>query len=268
MTKAAGYIRVSTAGQAEHGLRLEIQRDAITTYCRTHGLELVTIYEDAGVSGANGITGRRGWLLLAEALEGREFETVVVAKLDRLARDLMLQETMLANVQKQGGKLVSIQEPDLCSDDPSRTFFRQVAGAMSQYEKSIIVGRLKHGRNKKTKQGGYAGGWLPYGYAVDGQGREAVPMVDEAAAATVKRIFAEYAKGSSMKRLADAFNAEGVPTARGGRWAQATVQTILANDFYAGDQADGRQGHEAIITQRQFNACQRRMSEACRRPAA
>lgn len=265
---AAGYIRVSTVGQAEHGLGLEVQRERIAAWCKAQGLELVTVYEDAGVSGANGIADRRGWPLLAEGLEAGEFDTVVVMRLDRLARDLVLQETMLKHVLLAGGTLASTQEPDLCSEDPGRIMVRQLFGMVAQYEKAMIVARLRYGRNKKTRHGGYSGGWVPYGYVVAGQGREAAPVVDQAAAAIVRRIFGDYAKGSSMKRIADALNTEGVATARGGTWAQATVRTILANDFYTGEEADGRKGHEAIITRRQFNACQKRMGEARRRPAA
>ena len=46
MRRAAGYIRVSTAGQAEHGLGLDIQRDAIAEYCQREGLDLVAVFED------------------------------------------------------------------------------------------------------------------------------------------------------------------------------------------------------------------------------
>lgn len=272
MKKTAGYTRVSTVGQAEHGLGLGIQREAITEYCKRHGLELVEIFEDAGISGANGIEDREAWPRLVEALEQKAFRAVVVLRLDRLARDLMLQETMLANVQELGGELISIDEPDLCDGDPTRTMFRHIKGAISQYEKAMIVTRLKAGRRKKVRQGGYAGGWLPYGYSAQGQGPDAKPVIDEREAAVVKEVFLEYAQGKSMAQIAVGLAAAGVPTARGGRWAQGTVQTILSNPFYTGQVEEGgrvsRKGHEAIITKRLFSTCQRRMEAARRRPKA
>ena len=274
MTKAAGYARVSTAGQAEHGLGMDIQREAIAEFCAREGLELVQNFEDAGVSGANGVADREGWPLLVNGLEAGQFSTVIVLRLDRLARDLMLQENMLANVRELGGELVSVDEPDLCNGDPTRTLFRQMKGAISEYEKAMIVARLKAGRRKKVRQGGYAGGWLPYGYTTEGQGTEARPVVDQHAAETVRRVFAEYLNGASMKRIADGLTADGIPTARGGKWAQGTIAAILANPFYTGQvQSDGalvRGGHEAIVTAKQFRAAAKRMGEARRRgrPAA
>lgn len=270
--QAAGYIRVSTVGQAEHGLGLDIQREAIGEYCAREGLDLVAVFEDAGVSGANGVAEREGWPQLVTALEEGQFSVVVVLRLDRLARDLMLQETMLGNVQELGGAMVSIDEPDLCTSDPTRTLFRQIKGAISEYEKAMIVARLKAGRRKKTRQGGYAGGWLPFGYAAEGQGAEARPVVDPVTAPVVKRVFREYARGASMKTIADGLRADGIPTARGGQWAQATVRAILANAFYTGRvERDGvtlRNGHEALVSERQFRACARRMQEARRGPVS
>jgi len=259
MIQAAGYVRVSTAGQAEHGLGLDIQREAITEYCQREGLQLVAIHEDAGISGANGVEDREGWPQLVSALEAGEFTRVVVMRLDRLARDLMLQENMLANVQLLGGELVSIDEPDLCDGDPTRKLFRQIKGAISEYEKNMIVARLRAGRRRKVRNGGYAGGWLPYGYVVQGEGTSAKPAVETAGMTIVRRVFAAYARGASMKSIADTLNRQQVPTARGGRWAQATVRAILTNDFYLGATA------EPIISTRQFQTCQRRMAKARKR---
>jgi len=268
--RAAGYVRVSTAGQAEHGLGLGIQREAIAEYCKREGLELVGVYEDAGISGSNGVEDRIGWPELVDALEDREFSVVVVLRLDRLARDLMLQENMLATVQVLGGDLVSIDEPDLCNGDPTRTLFRHIKGAISEYEKAMIVARLRAGRRKKARQGGYPGGWVPYGYKLEGEGTEARPVVDEAAAAIIRRIFTEYAQGSSMKRIAEGLTADGVSTAKGGKWAQATIATIVRNAFYAGRvERDGvvmRNGHEAIIPEDLFRACAERAEGARRGP--
>jgi DNA invertase Pin-like site-specific DNA recombinase len=264
VTKAAGYIRVSTGGQAEHGLGLDIQRDAIAAYCKREGLDLVGIYEDAAVSGSNGEADREGWPLLVEGLKAGEFSVVVVMRLDRLARDLMLQETLLLGVQRLGGELVSIDEPDLCNGDPTRTMFRQIKGAVSEYDKAMIVARLKAGRRKKARQGGYSGGWVPYGYIIEGQGTDARPVVDEAAAAVVRGIFETYGSArskASLHYIADWLNGTGVPTARGGRWAAQTVRVILTNPFYL-----GRDGHEAIITEKVFQACAKRMARRSKPP--
>jgi len=234
MTKVAGYIRVSTKGQAEHGGGLENQADTIREYCTANGLDLVDLYEDAGVSGANGIESRDALPELLGDLDAGLFEAVVIVRLDRLARDLMLQETIIADVVKRGGTLHSIAEPDLCSADPTRTMVRQIMGAIAQYEKALIVKRLAGGRRRKRRNQGYAGGWVPLGYSIDGDGRQARPEVDQAGAEVVRRVFAEYAAGASTRAIAEGLTADQVPTQRGGKWAAATVGTILGNPAYKG----------------------------------
>ncbi len=230
--KAAGYIRVSTETQVESGQGLSIQRAAIEQYCATTGLALLGCFEDAGVSGANDIAQREGWLQLIEGLREGEFSVVVIVRLDRLARDLMLQETMLADVRRLGGGLISIDEPDLCSDDPSRVLFRQMKGAISQYEKSMIVARLQAGRLAKRRLGGYIGGSvIPLGLRVQGEGREAM-LVPDQQVRTVGRIFQAYLGGMSMAKIADQLRANSVPTKRGGRWTQQQVSDILHNEVY------------------------------------
>lgn len=265
MKRAVGYVRVSTIGQAEHGLGLDIQKDAITAYCQREHLQLVGLYEDAGVSGANGVSERVGWPKLVDALEQREFEVVVLLRLDRLARDLMLQENMLTNVLELGGELLSIDEPDLCDGDPTRVMFRQIKGAVSQYEKAMIVARLRAGRRKKARMGGYSGGWLPYGYKAEGAGRLAKPIVDPGEASVVRSIFQEYERGLPMRAIANALALRAIRTRRGGQWHASTVQAILSNEFYTGrSERDGvvcHTGHEGIIGCDLWNACQTRMGE-------
>jgi len=230
--KAAGYIRVSTNTQVENGQGLSIQRAAIEQYCATAGLALLGFFEDAGISGANDIGQRGGWLQLIEGLREGKFSVVVISRLDRLARDLMLQESMLADVRRLGGELVSIDEPDLCSEDHSRVLFRQIKGAISQYEKAMIVARLQAGRLAKRRLGGYIGGSvIPLGLRVAGEGSEAMLVPDEQVG-TVRRILRDYLGGMSMKKIADRLAADGVPTKRGGRWTQQQVSDILHNEVY------------------------------------
>ncbi len=230
--KAAGYVRVSTNTQVENGQGLSIQRAAIEQYCATAGLVLLGFFEDAGVSGANGIGQREGWLQLIEGLREGKFSVVVISRLDRLARDLMLQESMLADVRRLGGELVSIGEPDLCSEDHSRVLFRQIKGAISQYEKAMIVARLQAGRLAKRRLGGYIGGSvIPLGLRVQGEGSEAMLVPDEQVG-TVRRIFQAYLGGVSMKKIADRLTSDGIPTKRGGHWTQQQVSDILHNEVY------------------------------------
>ena len=88
------------------------------------------VLADAGISGGNGLDSRRS---LAEALariEDHEATVLVVYRLDRLARDLLLQETIMERLGLGGGSVVSVSEPEIDSDDPTRILVRQVLGAL------------------------------------------------------------------------------------------------------------------------------------------
>ena len=88
----------------------------------------------------------------------------LLEKLDRLARDLMIQETIIGDLRKYGFELVSVAEPDLCRDDPTRKLMRQIFGAISEYEKTMIVIKLRGARQRKKARTGRGEGRKPYGH--------------------------------------------------------------------------------------------------------
>jgi hypothetical protein len=85
----------------------------------------------------------RPWSEMMTALHSNGVRTIIIEKLDRLARDLMIQEATIADLQRDGFTLVSVQEPDLMASDPSRIAFRQMMGVFAQYDKSQIVLKLR-----------------------------------------------------------------------------------------------------------------------------
>ena len=93
--KVIAYCRVSTDNQKEEGT-IGLQVDAIKEYCQKNGFYLVDTYKDEGVSG--GLEDRPALASLFDFLEGDEgkgIEAVIVWKLDRLARDLYVQEHLI-----------------------------------------------------------------------------------------------------------------------------------------------------------------------------
>jgi site-specific DNA recombinase len=227
--KIAGYCRVSTENQKEEGT-IAIQRAALKEYAEAKGYELVEVFSDDGVSG--GLEHRPGLSTLFEYLEEHpEVAGVLIWKLDRLARDLMIQENLIRDFEKRGKSLISTKEPDLDSGDPTRVFIRQVLGATSQYEKAMITMRMTGGRVNKARKGGYAGGFPAYGYEAAGGDLK----VDQEQAETVKTIFRmRRYQHKSFREIARALNEQGTRTARGGKWHASTVQYICSNLLYRG----------------------------------
>jgi site-specific DNA recombinase len=248
-TPVAGYIRVSTQEQAEHGNGLAAQEEAIRTYCDQHRLHLVRIYEDGGVSGGNGIEDRVALPRMLSDLYRGDFEAIVVARLDRLARKIALQEAIVEDLRKHGGLLLSVAEPDLCSEDPARILMRQMLGVFAEYERNLITARLTAGRRRKKCEGGYTGELLPLGYRVKGQGKRARVVVVESEAEVVQMIFDLYEQGLTMRQIARRLTQDGVRTKRGGTWRHSQIKAILANEAYCAGQ------YPPIIDRVQWEAC-------------
>ena len=95
--KVLGYTRVSTQEQVT-GFGLEVQAKAIKDYAKANGLRLVRTFSDEGLSGSNGIEKRIGLARVREAAVNGEVKAVIIYRLDRLARDLGLQEMFMADM--------------------------------------------------------------------------------------------------------------------------------------------------------------------------
>jgi DNA invertase Pin-like site-specific DNA recombinase len=220
--KVIGYVRVSTQEQVG-GFGLDVQRKAIKDYCAANGLRVVETLADEGQSGTNGLDARVG---LAEALaivERREVSGIVVARMDRLARDLLLQETLMARMRQAGAEVISVSEPDMDSDDPTRVLVRQVLGSISQYERALIRGRMMAGKAAKVSQGGYGGGRPPFGWRAEG--KELVPEPGEQEAiALVRRLSDE---GLSTRQIATRLEEAGIRPKAGGHWSSVQVLRII-----------------------------------------
>lgn len=227
--RIAAYLRVSTDRQAEEGLGLDVQRQAIRAWARREGHKVASWHTDEGVSGSNGLDTRDALPDAVTEVRDCRAEGIAVYRLDRLARDLILQETLLREIAGLGGRVFSTMpgEQDVIEDDPedpSRRLIRQVLGAVSEYERSLIRLRLRNGRRRKAERGGYAYGSPPLGWRTEA--RELVPEPSEQAALT--RIRQLRGQGASVRAIAATLTAEGHQPKRGGQWHPETVRRILA----------------------------------------
>lgn len=225
------YCRVSTDNQKEEGT-INLQIDAIKEFCDKKGFKLVEIFKDEGVSG--GLEDRPALASLfnfLEGVEGKEIEAVVIWKLDRLARDLYIQEHLIKKLELLKKRLISTKEPDLGSNDPMRKAFRQFMGIVAELEKAFITMRLSGGRIHKAKKGGYAGGRIALGYLT----KEKELQPKEREVETIKMIFAlKKRKRLSINEIARFLQEQGYETKRGGGWYASTVSYILKNPIYKG----------------------------------
>lgn len=213
MTKAFAYLRVSGKGQVE-GDGFTRQLEAIRGYAKEHGVRLVRTFREEGVSGAKDLVDRPAFVEMMTALHSNGVQLVLIERLDRLARGLMVQESIIESLRKEGFQLLSVTEPDVLQNDPTRKLMRQILGAFAEYEKIMIVLKLRAARGRVKAREGRCEGAKPYG-ALQGE-----PEV----IASMKTL---RAGGLSFDRIAAELNAEGIRPRRGQKWGGFVVNRIL-----------------------------------------
>jgi DNA invertase Pin-like site-specific DNA recombinase len=215
---AVAYLRVSSKGQLRgHGLAR--QRRAVELWAKSHGYELSAVYLEQGVSGSLAQRPELARMLLELEQLHPQASLVLVEKLDRLARDLIVQETIIAQVQRLGRSLASASEgPDLLDSDPSRKLVRQLFGAIAEYDKAITVAKLAAARARKRSLCGRCEGRKPFG-----------SRPGEAETLQRIKLLRRRHRGErlSYERIARTLNAEARPTRTGRPWHEATVRKIV-----------------------------------------
>ncbi len=200
------YTRVSSERQDE-GQSPEVQAADIKQYCIANKLATPTIVHEAasatrpmlpvtlpGVekNDDQAVAPRPLLLALLSYLVDKPGRHLIVWKLDRLARLQYEQEMLLELLRRRGVTVHSVQatEQQLLTGeseliDPARVFFRQVMGAVAQYERSLIQFRMAAGMRMKASKGGWVGGSIPFGYKVV----SSELAIDPVAAETIRVIF-------------------------------------------------------------------------------
>lgn len=222
--RVAAYVRVSTDRQVQ-GEGIATQETAIARYARRARLEVVATFRDEGESGA--LAERDGWADAEHAVRSGEVAGIVVYKLDRLARDVMVQEQLMAGVWRLGGEIYSTaaDENNLRDDpeDPTRKLVRRMMGIIAEYERDMIVLRMKRGRRVKARAGGFAYGSPPFGYRVADGALEPDPT-EQATLRAARRL---RRRGLSTRAIAADLNAAGHRTKRGREWSSSSVSAAL-----------------------------------------
>lgn len=223
------YLRVSTDLQADSGQGLDIQEEACRAWARKHRHRLVDVVRDLGVSGTADVAARPGLTRVVAILAADRADGVLVHRLDRLARDLILQETFLEDMHKRGKELHSCSPTEDAhlvdaEDDPSRALVRQILGSVAQYERALTRLRLRAGRDRKRAAGGWASGPPPFGYV--GVKGVLVPDPEEQEAIRVMRRLSRA--GHSLRQIGDELERREMRSrASHGKWRPATISTIL-----------------------------------------
>lgn len=220
MRTAIAYCRVSTQRQGRSGLGIDAQRAAIARFVEAEGISLAAEFVEVETGKGADALDRRPQLAAALAAARKAKCPVVVAKLDRLSRDVAFISGLMA-------QRVPFVVAELGADcDP---FMLHVYAALAEKERSLISQRTKAALAVRKAQGKKLGN-ADVLAAVSAKGRDVqVDAADRFAANTMPVVESIKASGVvTLKAIAEALNARGVRTMRGGQWYASTVRNLLA----------------------------------------
>ncbi|MBI2374747.1 MAG: recombinase family protein [Deltaproteobacteria bacterium] len=217
-----GYVRVSTEEQA---LGPEAQLASLKAWCVANGHELVAVHEDRGVSGATPVDKRPGLLAALESVRQHKASSLLVAKRDRLARDVVVAAVAERLVLQLGARVLTSDGAGN-GDSPEASLMRCMLDAFSQYERAVIAARTKSALGAKKARGELVGD-VPFGFELAGDGKKLVRSEAEQAVLTYAR--ALRAEGLTYRELVERLNAES-KTCRGQRWHLSSVHRLVSRE--------------------------------------
>ena len=211
---AVAYMRTSSATNV--GLDKDSekrQRAAIERYAKRAGVIIVDWFNDPAVSGTDPIESRPGFAAMLERIAGNGVRTIIVETANRFARDLMVQEVGFARLQELGVKLIAADSPTaFLHDTPTAKLVRQLLGAVSEFDKTMLVAKLKAARDRKLAKGQKCGGRKSYA--------EAKPEL----VALARSLAAERL---SLREISAELATHGHRTARGVAYSASAVKAML-----------------------------------------
>lgn len=229
---AFGYGRLSKPEKESGSISLDWQESVIRAYCKAHGLDLVSIFLDDGISAGKLLATRPAGGQLLEAL-GKQPCRLVVAKLDRLFRsghDFYLNVT---EWDRAGVELVSIAE----GFDMGSIFGRAMAGILAviaELERGLIQQRIQAGVKVRMDRGERVSRDATYGTRFIESGRTnakgepiLVKVPDAQELANIRLMRSLRKRGASLREIAAELDSRGIKPRRGDKWAPSSLLNIL-----------------------------------------
>jgi DNA invertase Pin-like site-specific DNA recombinase len=214
--KAVTYLRVSGAAQID-GDGFPRQREVCAAYASANGIEIAGEYRDEACSGCTDADAREAFGQMIERIAGNGVRLVLVERADRLARDLIVSETLLATLRKLGVRVIEACSGIELTDasDPSRILVRQVLGAVAEFNRRELVGKLAKARKRIRDAGLRCEGVRLYG-SRPGESAGLDRILDLV-----------HGERLSFRKAAATLNAEGIPSRSGKPWTAGTVQSVV-----------------------------------------
>ena len=216
--RLVGYVRVSTAKQGHSGLGIEAQKEALERFAANEGFQILRVFVEVETGKGSDALDRRPQLAAALSEARRQRCSVAVAKLDRLSRDVHFISGLMAH---RVPFVVAELGPEV---DP---FILHLFAALAQKERAMISARTKAALAAAKARGVTLGS-------------PELPKARKSAATTIKALADQHAANvlpvireirragaTSLHQIAEALNARGITTPRGGQWYASSVRNVL-----------------------------------------
>ncbi len=215
-----GYVRVSTDEQA---LGPQAQRESLRAWCESNDASLVTVHEDIGVSGATPLEKRPGLNAALDALAEHAAGVLLVAKRDRLARDVIVGAVVERLVERQGARILAADGTGN-GDGPEHALMRHLVMAFASYERALVGARTRAALRVKKARGERVGA-VPLGFRLSADGGHIEPdSGEQEVIALVRQLRGD---GLSLRQIDGELRARGHRPRGGGQWHVQTLTNML-----------------------------------------
>ena len=260
------YARFSSDRQREASIEGQIRE--CTEYAKRNDITVVGSYIDRALSASKDTEKRLDFLKMISDSGKGLFDTVLVWKLDRFARDRYDSAHYKHILKKNGVKVVSATEG--ITSGPEGIILEAMLEGMAEYYSAELSEKIRRGQKENALKGMNNGSTAPLGYVLNGSTKKL--DIEPAEAPVVLEIFKRYAEGEDLKKLRDSLNARGLTTKKGFPFTYTTLAAMLKNRKYIGEYKYGDivipGGIPAIVPQDIFERAQERLTKNQKTPAA
>jgi DNA invertase Pin-like site-specific DNA recombinase len=226
-----GYIRVSGDAQVEKDGPVR-QLNSIQAFCLRHSLSFAGHFFEAAVSGTKKGIDRPAWAEMLAAIDSRKSKSpelhigaVVLERIDRLARDFMVQEVLIRELRDRDVRVfladVGTLDDYASNDgDPTKKMIRQLLGIVAEWERAVICYKMRAAKDRIRNAHGRCEGYAPYG-------------IEPSERKVVDRIANAIQSGRSFRWVAQSLNDSGIPTRRDMRWSSGQVYRVYKSNLTA-----------------------------------
>ena len=255
MRKAVIYARYSCEKQTEQSI--EGQLRVCNEFAERNGYTVIHNYIDRAVSGKT--DKREQFQQMLKDSGNKTFEFVIVYKLDRFARNRYDSAMNKATLKKNGVKVLSACEQ--ITDTPEGIILESMIEGMAEYYSAELSQKVKRGMRESCLKGNAAGIQPVFGYCIVDKKYKIV----ESEAAIVRKLFADYVSGTTIKELVEWLKISGIRSHRGNVFSFGRVSEMLHNPKYIGKCKYGGEVYEnmiePIIDEQTFYRAQEKLTE-------